>query len=135
MRKDSQSVASQMSTRMAEKNYTLSGENIVPTLEDLAKVSSKEEFGMQDLVIQPSYYLAFGKMDFSSLFADSTNIEVSNTGRTGAFLYYRLECADCNDGWDVVGEKSEVFCLAPREKHVLTLSAILDTKTVISIKT
>jgi hypothetical protein len=119
----------------AERSYTLSGDIIVPTLEDLAKVSSTEDFGLQDLIIKPSYYLALRKLDDSTYFTDHTYVEVRNSGVTGAVLYYSIECApDCHNGWDVSGEKTQVRCIKPREKHILAFSAFLDQTTVIYFK-
>jgi hypothetical protein len=117
-----------------EQSYTLSGDIIVPTLEDLAKVSSTEDFGLQDLIIKPSYYLALRKLDDSKYFTDHAYVEVRNSGLTGAVLYYSIECAqDCHNGWDVCGEKTPVQCIKPREKHILAFSAFLDQTTVIHI--
>jgi hypothetical protein len=112
-----------------KETTTPSGNKIIPTLLDLTKVYSTEIFGLEDFSANPSTYLAFKKNDFSCYFTDCNTITVSNSGKMGAQLYYRVECAEANDGWDVVGKKTDLFCLPPRHKHILTLSAHLQEPT------
>jgi hypothetical protein len=115
---------------MAKNTVTFSGNKIIPTLFDMTKVASKDVYGMQDfIVMNHENYLVLKKQDFAKVYTASNTIQIKNTGETGARFYYRLECADSDDGWTVVGDKNEFPLLLPRQRHSITLSSYLNTKT------